>query len=195
MSEIHEIDLSELIPDPKNARSHPDENKKAIESSLQRFGAARSIVIDKDGVVRAGSGTLEAASKAGISKVRVIESDGTEIVAVMRSDWSEEECVGYGIADNRTAELAVWEIENLKDLICDLEDVSISDIGFTEESLSVVLKDVDYSQKNQEIDASGFEDIMKMSFDFSPEQYYAVKEKLELFGEDPALALIKALDV
>jgi hypothetical protein len=122
MSEIHEINLSELIPDPKNARSHPDENKKAIESSLKRFGAARSIVIDKDGVVRAGSGTLEAASKAGISKVRVVESDGSEIVAVMRSDWSEEECVGYGIADNRTAELAVWDIENLRELVDNLEE-------------------------------------------------------------------------
>ena len=49
-----------------------------------RVGAARSIVIDEDGVVLSGNATIEAAAQAGIDRVKVVEADGNEIVAVQR---------------------------------------------------------------------------------------------------------------
>jgi hypothetical protein len=114
---VQTIKIDELIPDPQNARSHPEENKEAIEASLKRFGAARSIVVDSEGVVRAGSGTLEAAKKLGYKTIKIVETDGKELVAVFRPDWTEQEAVGYGIADNRTAELAEWNKENLEEIV------------------------------------------------------------------------------
>jgi hypothetical protein len=192
---VQTIKIDELIPDPQNARSHPEENKEAIEASLKRFGAARSIVVDSEGVVRAGSGTLEAAKKLGYKTIKIVETDGKELVAVFRPDWTEQEAVGYGIADNRTAELAEWNKENLEEIVSGLKDVDLKDLGFSENDLANIFAQENFENSNQEINVSGFEDEMQMTFKFTSEQYWKVKDKLEEFGEDPSLALLKALHV
>ena len=100
--------------DEANARKRTERNRETIEKSLKQFGAARSIVIDKDGVVRAGNGTFEEAEKAGL-KVRVIKGKPDELIAVQRDDWDESQATAYAIADNKTAELAEWDFEGLAD--------------------------------------------------------------------------------
>ena len=52
------VDIDELVCDPENARIHDDRNMDAIAKSLKRFGPGRSIVVDRDNIVRAGSGTM-----------------------------------------------------------------------------------------------------------------------------------------
>lgn len=79
-----------------------------LEASLREYGAARSIVVDEQGEIIAGHGTVEAAKKAGITKVRTVETDGTEIVAVVRPGLSAKQKAELAIADNRTGELAEW---------------------------------------------------------------------------------------
>jgi hypothetical protein len=145
---IKTLQIEDLVPDPRNARSHPIENQEAIEASLKRFGAARSIVVDSEGVVRAGSGTIEAAKKLGYKKIKIVESDGKELVAVYRPDWTEEEAIGYGIADNRTAELADWDLDVLKSLTDDLNEVSLEDLGFSENDLNLILNTNDENNSN-----------------------------------------------
>lgn len=76
--------LNDLKPDHKNARKRTDRSASLIEESLKKYGAARSIVIDEDGRVLAGNGTIEGAKAAGLEDVRVIESDGKEIIAIKR---------------------------------------------------------------------------------------------------------------
>jgi len=63
--------------------------------------------------VLAGNGTVEGAKAAGITNVRVIETDGTELIAIKRTGLSEEEKVGLALADNRTADLSEWDQEML----------------------------------------------------------------------------------
>jgi DNA modification methylase len=87
-----------------------------IKESLERYGAARSIVIDEDNRILAGNGTIEGAKAAGIKNLRVIETDGTEIIAVKRTGLSEEEKVGLALADNRTSDLSDWDADMLKQL-------------------------------------------------------------------------------
>jgi len=84
-----------------------------IKESLQRYGAARSIVIDEDNRILAGNGTVEGARAAGITNVRIIETDGDEIIAIRRKGLSEDEKVGLALADNRTADLSEWDQEML----------------------------------------------------------------------------------
>lgn len=103
------IDIDKLVPDPDNPRRRTERGERTLGTSLERFGAARSVVIDKDGVVRAGNGTLQAAIQAGVKKVRVVEGRADELVAVRRSDWSEEQAQMYSVMDNRSAELAEWD--------------------------------------------------------------------------------------
>lgn len=101
--------LKDLKPDPRNARKRTDRSASLIQESLQRFGAARSIVIDEDGRILAGNGTVEGAKAAGISKVRIIETEGDEIVAVRRTGLTEEQKIGLALADNRTSDLSEWD--------------------------------------------------------------------------------------
>lgn len=107
---------SQLKSDHKNARKRTDRSASLIAESLKQFGAARSIVIDEDNRILAGNGTIEGAKAAGIENVRVIETDGTEIIAVKRTGLSEDEKIGLALADNRTSDLSDWDKDMLQQL-------------------------------------------------------------------------------
>jgi hypothetical protein len=83
-----EVTLASLTPDPRNARHHSGRNRALVEQSLCEVGAARSIVVDDDGTILAGNATVAAVAQVGIDRGRIIETDGTELVAVRRSDLS-----------------------------------------------------------------------------------------------------------
>ena len=108
--------IKDLKSDHKNARKRTDRSAKLIAESLQRYGAARSIVIDEDNRILAGNGTIEGAKTAGIQNIRVIETDGTEIIAVKRTGLTEDEKIGLALADNRTSDLSDWDKDMLQQL-------------------------------------------------------------------------------
>lgn len=108
--------ISDLKFDHKNARKRTDNSARLIKESLERYGAARSIVIDEDNRILAGNGTIEAAQALGLAKLKVVEATGDEIIAVRRSGLSEDEKVGLALADNRAAELSDWDAEMLQQL-------------------------------------------------------------------------------
>lgn len=122
---MRECSVDDLTPDPQNARKHTEANLSAIERSLARVGPARSIVIDEDGVVLAGNATLEAAKRAGITKVRIFDSDGHRLVAVRVPNLSEADAIALAVADNRAAELAAWNPDVLKALQDDAETAGV----------------------------------------------------------------------
>lgn len=84
-----------------------------IAAALRSVGAARSIVIDENDEVLAGNGVVAAAAGAGISKVQVVEADGDTIIAVRRRGLTPDQKRDLAIFDNRAAELADWNIEQL----------------------------------------------------------------------------------
>ncbi len=51
--------ISDLVPDSANANRGTERGSAMIEDSLRKFGAGRSILIDKHGNVIAGNKTLE----------------------------------------------------------------------------------------------------------------------------------------
>jgi hypothetical protein len=108
--------IKDLKPDKKNARKHNPRNIGLIEKSLQEVGAARSIVIDEDNNILAGNGTVEAAAQAGITKLKIVQADGNEIVAVQRRGLTKQQKERLALFDNRTAELAEWDVDVLKDM-------------------------------------------------------------------------------
>ena len=108
--------IKDLKSDHKNARKRTDRSATLIEESLKRYGAARSIVIDEDNRVLAGNGTIEGAKAAGLENVRVIETDGDEIIAVKRKGLTEDQKVGLALADNRASDLSAWDASMLHEL-------------------------------------------------------------------------------
>lgn len=118
------LTIADLTSDPANARRHNPRNIGMIEQSLHDVGAARSIVIDEDGVILAGNGLVEAAAQAGIERVRVIEGDGNEIIAVRRSNLTPEQKTMLALYDNRTTDLSDFDPAVLASLADDGVDLS-----------------------------------------------------------------------
>lgn len=76
-----------------------------LEKSLRQNGAGRSILVDKDDNIIAGNGIVEAAVNAGITKTKVVEVTGDELVVVKRTDLELDSKAGreMALADNATA--------------------------------------------------------------------------------------------
>lgn len=106
--------MEEIKLDENNYRIHDDRNKKLISKSLKEYGSGRSILLDKDGVIIAGNGTFEQAKELGIP-VKVIESDGTELIAVKRTDLAtdDEKRKGLAIMDNSTTDSSKFDVSKL----------------------------------------------------------------------------------
>jgi hypothetical protein len=136
--------VADLRPDPDNARRHTPRNIGTIVDSLQQVGAARSIVIDEDNVILAGNGTIEAAGEAGITRLRVVEADGEEIIAVRRRGLTPEQKRRLALADNRSAELAEWEYAALQKQLKEIEAEGgdLLSLGWTQDELDPILNSV-----------------------------------------------------
>jgi hypothetical protein len=104
-----------LKPDPANRRRRTGRGARLLVESLGQVGAARSIVIDEHNEILAGNGVVEAAAEAGLTKLKIVESDGQTIVAVRRRGLTAEQKRALSLFDNRTGELAEWVPEQLAD--------------------------------------------------------------------------------
>ena len=125
----------EIKIDPRNYRIHGDENKRLIHKSLVECGAGRSVLADRDNVLIAGNGVYEEAQKLGL-KVRIIESDGKELVVIKRTDLSteDEKRKLLALADNHTSDTSEFDldlvIENFSADILNDWEFSVDDIEF-----------------------------------------------------------------
>jgi DNA modification methylase len=115
--------IADLRPDSRNARKHGKKNLATIRASLEQFGQQRAAVIRSDGTVLAGNGMLEAARSLGWSELAV---------TVVPDGWSDEQARAYALADNRTGELAEWDVAVLDEHLVELEvaGLDIESLGF-----------------------------------------------------------------
>lgn len=133
--------LSDLTPDDRNANKGTQRGTGVIEDSLRKYGAGRSILIDRNGKIIAGNKTAEAAASIGLENVRIIETDGHEIVAVKRTDLDldSKEARELAIADNRAGELNLdWDVDALTAL--EAEGVDLDGL-FYEDELQALIDD------------------------------------------------------
>lgn len=108
--------LKDLIPDDANFNQGTEFGNGLIEKSLRKFGAGRSILLDKNNRIIAGNKTVENAASLGLENVRIVETDGTEIVAVKRTDIDLDSKQGreMALADNATAKANIsWDAGKL----------------------------------------------------------------------------------
>ena len=116
--------ITDLQTDPKNANKGNTRGNKAIRTSLEKYGAGRSILLDRNGTIIAGNKTVENAQAAGVEDVIVVPTDGSKLVAVQRTDLdlSDPKARELAIADNRTGELSLeWDGPTLAELSADLD--------------------------------------------------------------------------
>jgi site-specific DNA-methyltransferase (adenine-specific) len=113
--------VKDLKFDNRNANKHSEYGMQRLEKSIGKIGLGRSILISDDNEIIAGNGVTESAINAGIDKVRIIETDGSEIIAVKRTDIKSgsKEFYEMALSDNIIAkENIVMDVE-VTNAICE----------------------------------------------------------------------------
>lgn len=167
------VKIDKLVPDPENARLHPERNLGAIQDSLRLYGQVKPVVVRKStNVIVAGNGTVEAAKALGWVEVAAVFVDMTDV-----------EAAGYGLADNRTAELAKWDFEVVARLDKLLLAAGHESVGWSADELEV-LRAADWTPPP--IEEGGFgqgggEDAPEpLMVSFTPDQYDVVGTCIKL---------------
>jgi DNA modification methylase len=135
---IRFVPIDDLVLDEKNANKGTKRGRELLGESLEKYGAGRSVVVDRCNRVIAGNKTVEAAVAAGIESIAVIETDGSSLVAVQRGDLDlkrDRKARELAVADNRVGELDLeWNPEVLASLDADLKQF------WNESELNALLK-------------------------------------------------------
>ena len=132
--------IGDVTPYENNPRIN-DGAVDATANSIKQFGWKQPIVVDKDGVIIVGHTRLKAAKKLGIEQVPVL----------VAKDLSFEQADAYRLADNKTGELADWDMDMLGDELAQIENIDMGDFGFDDEEL-------DLQEENTEASDDDFEE-------------------------------------
>jgi ParB/RepB/Spo0J family partition protein len=117
---IHQIDVKKLIEYNNNPRNNEDA-VNAVANSIKEFGFKVPIVIDKNNIIIAGHTRLLASKKLGIETVPCIIAD----------DLTDKQIKAFRLADNKTAELASWDLSKLEKELLNIE-IDMLQFGFDE---------------------------------------------------------------
>ncbi len=144
-------EIKEMIKfDARNYRKHGDKNKELINKSLSECGAGRSILIDANDEIIAGNGVYEQAQALNIP-VKVIETDGSELVVVKRTDLDtdDERRKRLAVMDNSASDSSEFDLELLKD---DFEVFELQEMGIeVSEPSSELVDETDIDIENCKI--------------------------------------------
>lgn len=169
------VEIDSLVPDPANAREHDERNLESVMLSYQEHGQRKPIVVKlPERIVEAGNGQLEAAKRLGWTHIAAVLVEEDEVSARK-----------FALRDNRSAELAGW---NLPQLAIELRSMveagqALDALGWNEYEAEPLLvaewkpgnPDPDYQPPGA---GDGAHQVR-----FSPEQWSAIKEKVEAFAE------------
>ena len=126
--------IASLVPDPRNARTHPKKQIEQIAASIRAFGFANPILVDADGGIIAGHGRLLAAKQIGLD----------EVPTIALPHLTEPQKRALRLADNKLALGAGWDLDILKHELAELAvldiDFDLSLTGFSSGEIDVVLQ-------------------------------------------------------
>lgn len=150
-------DIKSLKKDVKNFNRHTKEGMELLRKSIEENKFGRSILVDKDGNIIAGNATAEMAEKLGKRKIRIIETDGEELVVVKRTDLDIEskEARELALLDNTTSERnLLWDAEKIKQVAEQLgmSHKELEELGLPGRVISHVHSDIDRSPIDFSID-------------------------------------------
>lgn len=145
--EIIERNIEELIPYENNPRNN-DAAVEYVANSIKEFGFKNPIIIDKNNVIVAGHTRLKAAEKLGLVKVPTIMAD----------DLTDEQIRAFRIADNKTAEISVWDFEKLREELDQVLDFEMEEFGFNEAELIELTVDDGHGYITQNNNSYGIQD-------------------------------------
>ena len=108
---IQNFKLEDIHPYERNPRI----NEGAVDflvKSIQTYGFINPIIVDKDHVIVAGHTRLLAAQRLGLDTAPVI----------VATHLTPEQARAYRVADNKSAELAEWNLQLLRDELLAIQE-------------------------------------------------------------------------
>lgn len=116
---VIEVPIDQIKPYENNPRINDDAVQETA-NSIKEFGFQQPIVVDKNNVVIVGHTRLKAAKKLKLKKVPVVIADRL----------SDEQVKAYRLADNKTGELAEWDVRLLQIELDDILNLDMDSFGF-----------------------------------------------------------------
>lgn len=111
------VDLIEYGNNPR----HNDDAVDAVAKSISEFGFKVPVIISENNVIIAGHTRLKACKKLGIE----------EVPCVIADDLTEDQIKAFRLADNKTSELATWDLDKLtKEL--EFIEMDMTQFGFAD---------------------------------------------------------------
>lgn len=129
--------LEDLVPNPRNARQHPEDQVAMIADLIREFGFTNPFLVDADdgGVIVAGHGRrlavmklIEAGEPIRLPNGRPLPEGMVPFIDC--SAWSETQRRAYTLADNASALASTWDDDLLKLELGELRDDGF-DLGLT----------------------------------------------------------------
>ena len=116
--QIKYLPIGDITPYKNNPRKN-DEAVQYVAESIKEFGFKNPIILSSDNVIVAGHTRLKAAQELGIEEVPCIYAE----------DLTDEQIKAFRLADNKVAEIAVWDFGKLEEELADI-DIDMSEFGF-----------------------------------------------------------------
>lgn len=140
--------IDELVPDPRNARTHSKQQLDQLVGLIDRFGWSDPILADS--LVRAGHGRLLAAKAIYAAGGRIYMVPGRErggqvlpqgkVPCIDTTGWTDEECRAFNLGHNRVHEGGGWDqsllLEQLNELAA--SDFSVDVLGWDDGALKAL---------------------------------------------------------
>jgi ParB-like chromosome segregation protein Spo0J len=123
--------VTDIKPDPRNAKKHSESQIAQIVQSIERFGFVEKLVIRPNGQLVGGEGRLEALKRVGREQAEC------RVVAGL----SEAGYKALGLALNRIGENSRWDEDVLREILGELqgEGENPLSLGFSPTELDKIL--------------------------------------------------------
>lgn len=120
------MEIKDLKQDKRNYRRHNEKNLQLIKKSVEEVGFGRSIVIDNENNIIAGNGLVSQVAKS--TPIKVVETNGSELVVVKRTDLAtdDDKRKQLAVMDNSTSDSSEFDFELLNE---DFESETLQDWG------------------------------------------------------------------
>ena len=176
------IKLSTIKPNPTNPRLVKDDKFLKLVESIKQFGEKmmplRPMVVDENNILLGGNMRYKALKELKYKEV-------PESWIKQANDLTEEEKKEFIIKDNVGFGIWDWEVLANEWDSEELESWGLDIPNFGE--------DVDYSDKNKEIDTNDFDDEMVIKLKYTEDDYLKVREQLSEIASTPEQAVWKLL--
>ncbi len=129
--QIEMIPIESIREYERNPRQIGEDAVAAVSESIKSFGFRNPVLLDANNVLVAGHTRVRAARKLGLK----------EVPALRITDLTPEQLRALRVSDNKTAELAEWDLELLPIELAELQEAGIdwSLLGFDPDELLKLL--------------------------------------------------------